>query len=431
MIFRLVHRYAGLHMALFLTIAGLTGCLLAFLAELECALNPQYRVDEPQSAVFDPLTLREQVLQRLPQARVDNLLLHRQPGEALHLWIELPAAGSSESVATALVLDPYSGAEISRRTTDIWPLTRKNLMAFVYRLHYSLALGDVGLWLFGIAALTWTLDCFVGAYLTFPAGNGPRADSQAATSRRSWWARWANAWIVKWRGSAWRVSFDLHRAAGLWVWAMLLVFAWSGVAFNLGDQVYQPLMRLVFDIHDPIGELPTVPEPVPSPSLAWRAAHRVGQALMAEQARLHGFKVLREQMLGYDSKRGIYRYAVLSDRDVNERWGNTTVAFDAATGALVALSLPTGQNAGTTITQWLVALHTAHLWGLPMQIFVCAMGLVVAMLSITGVYLWLKKRCARKSKGDRGNFPDPASESGCLKLPLDEPRRSACGHRDS
>ena len=35
-------------------------------------------------------------------------------------------------------------------------------MAFVYRLHYSLALGDFGLWLFGVAALVWTLDSVVG-----------------------------------------------------------------------------------------------------------------------------------------------------------------------------------------------------------------------------------------------------------------------------
>ncbi|MFQ5415166.1 MAG: PepSY domain-containing protein, partial [Phycisphaerae bacterium] len=43
-----------------------------------------------------------------------------------------------------------------------------NLMPFVYRLHHSLALGTVGTWIFGVVALLWTLDCFVGAWLTFP-----------------------------------------------------------------------------------------------------------------------------------------------------------------------------------------------------------------------------------------------------------------------
>jgi len=31
----------------------------------------------------------------------------------------------------------------------------------------------------------------------------------------------------------------------------------------------------------------------------------------------------------------------------------------------------------------------------PDRIFVCGMGLVVAMLSVTGVYIWWKKRAAR------------------------------------
>ena len=36
------HRYAGLAMTVFLIIVGLTGSLLAFYAELEQALNPQF-----------------------------------------------------------------------------------------------------------------------------------------------------------------------------------------------------------------------------------------------------------------------------------------------------------------------------------------------------------------------------------------------------
>ena len=35
---------------------------------------------------------------------------------------------------------------------------------------------------------------------------------------------------------------DLHRAGGLWLWAMLFVFAWSSVAFNL-TPAYDAVMR--------------------------------------------------------------------------------------------------------------------------------------------------------------------------------------------
>jgi uncharacterized iron-regulated membrane protein len=38
----------------------------------------------------------------------------------------------------------------------------------------------------------------------------------------------------------------------------------------------------------------------------------------------------------------------------------------------------------------------AQVWGMPFKIFVCFVGLLIAMLSITGVYIWLKKRKSEK-----------------------------------
>lgn len=394
-----VHRWAGLGIATFLVVAGLTGGLLAFLPELETALNPHHRVAEPPGAVFDPLALREAVQQRLPLARVEQLPLHCDAGQALHLWIELPdGAGDGEAVATALVLDPYSGAELSRRTTALWPLGRHNLMAFVYRLHYSLALGDLGLWLFGAAALVWTLDAFVGLALTLPPFTRPRPGTAEAPRRRSWLARWQAAWRLKRQASAFRRVFDLHRATGLWTWLVMLAFAWSAVYFNLGDAVYRPVMRAVF------GDVPGVPPSGPQADVAdraampWPAALAHGRGLMAAQAAARGIAIRREQMLSLDGDAAEFRYAVLSDRDVSERWGATAIRFDAVDGRLLALELPTGEHAGTTLTSWIVALHTAAFWGRAMQIFVCAMGLAVSLLSLSGVYVWWRKRRARHTR---------------------------------
>lgn len=389
-----LHRYAGLAIAGVLVVAGLTGSLLAFLHELEGALNPHHRLAEPEGAAFEPLAVREAVLQRMPQARVDALPLHREAGEALHLWIEVPdPARPDEWVSMALVLDPFSARELSRRSTEIWPLNRQNLMAFVYRLHYSLALGDIGLWLFGMAALVWTLDCFVGAWLTLPRRPAHRVSGHRTERVRRWYARWAAAWRVGWHSSTHRTSFDLHRAAGLWTWAMLLAFAWSAVYFNLGEAVYKPVMRLVAGYAEM--EPPEVDRQDPAgPTLSWAQAHRTGRALMAEQAQRLGLHIRREQMLSHDPESGVFRYAVLSDRDVSDKWGATLVVFDDVHGRLLALELPTGQNAGRTLTHWIVALHTAAFWGLPMKLFVCGMGLVVAGLSLTGAYLWLAKRRA-------------------------------------
>ena len=393
-----IHRWAGLFIAGFVMVAGLTGSLLAFLPELEAALNPHHRVAERPGAVFDPLAVREAVLQRLPDARVDQLPLHRDAGQALHLWIELPdAQRGGAPVTIALVLDPYSGAELSRRTTALWPLGRHNLMAFVYRLHYSLALGDFGLWLFGVAALVWTLDSVVGLWLTLPPPRTPRRSE--AAHRRSWFARWRPAWQLKWHSSTFRRVFDLHRAGGLWGWLVMLAFAWSAVYFNLGDTVYRPVMDAVFGAPH---ALPMPEAPVghgSAAAMSWPAALAQGRRLMAEQALAHGIAIRREQLLSLDEEGANFRYAVLSGRDVSERWGATAVRFDAVDGRLLAVDLPTGAHAGTTLTSWIVALHTAAFWGLAMKLLVCATGLAAALLSLAGVYVWWRKRNARRAAG--------------------------------
>ena len=55
-----LHRYAGLAMALFLVIVGLTGSVLAFREELDVWLNPELlTVAKRDAPMLDPLVLRE------------------------------------------------------------------------------------------------------------------------------------------------------------------------------------------------------------------------------------------------------------------------------------------------------------------------------------------------------------------------------------
>ena len=84
--------------------------------------------------------------------------------------------------------------------------------------------------------------------------------------------------------------------------------------------------------------------------------------------------------------------------------------FDADTGELAAepehpAPEPTWRLVGDSITSWVTALHMARVFGLPMKIFVCAMGFVIAALSVTGVYIWWKKRSARRSRREKSGTP--------------------------
>jgi len=409
----LAHRWVGLVIAGFLVLAGVTGSLLAWLDELEVIVNPALhlvRPPHPQARPLDPLLLREMVARRYPEAATRAVWLAPRPGRS-HVFFLAgardPATGQARELANDQVfVDPYTGDVVGERRWGDISQGLKNLMPFIYRLHYSLALGRVGEYVLGIVALLWTLDCFVGAWLTLPP---PRPRTMP---RSSWLARWLPSWRLRWRAGGYRRLFDTHRAGGLWPWAMLFVLAWSSVAFNLA-QVYHPVMRSLFDSQPDVYEQPAGPIRSEPPALGWAQARESGRRLMADQARRHGFTIDGEEWLSYDAARRLYRYDVRSSRDINAHIANTRLHFDADSGQLRALWLPTGAASADTIRTWLTTLHMAALWGWPMKLFVCLMGLLVSWLSVTGVVVWARKRAGRRQPAAQRAAPRVEDRLAC------------------
>lgn len=393
-----IHRWAGLIMAGLLIVVGLTGSLLAFYPELNKLINPQaYQIQSGK-----PLSLSELAelgLKRIPAARVDTIF-YGEEGEAA--WVGMSARpGQPELEFGYLRLDPVSGEEIMRQTWGAILEGWHNLMPFIYKLHYNLALGSFGMWILGICALIWTIDCFVGFYLSLPQRkkSAPSVSLNSSTAKMlNWCRRWQPAWKIRWHSSKYKLNFDLHRASGLWLWPVLFIFAWSSVYMNLWDTVYTWTTRAVFEYKAPWTELPRLDNIAQEPRLNWRQAEAAGRYWMDRQAELHDFEVYQPVALRFDRERNVYQYTVRSSRDIQDRRGTTRVFFDADTGAFKLLLLPSGQYTGNTVTSWLYALHMGNVFGLPWRIFVCIIGLIIVMLSVTGIIIWSKKRHAEKTK---------------------------------
>lgn len=229
----------------------------------------------------------------------------------------------------------------------------------------------------GFVALAWTLDCFVGLYLTFPM------------SGKAWFQRWRHAWKIRRPASRATLNTGLHRVGSLCLWVMLLVFAWSSVAFNL-PSVYEPVMGAFFHMPPENPQATSVPRN--GSMLSWAQAETRGKALMEELGSRHGFAVKKPILLFLDRKAGVYTWRVRSTLDIIDRGGETSIRFDAYTGALTSIDLPRRQYSGQTAKTWLSALHTANVFGLSYRIFVCLLGLSIVMLSVTGVVIWMRKR---------------------------------------
>lgn len=384
-----LHRWVGLLIASFLVLVGLTGSLLAFNTELERVFAPQlFAVPQPHRPRLDLGELATRAERLVPEARVQAVTYTEW--DQVSVWFEPrtnPATGQPYELGfTEFFMDPWSGRELGRRIRGDLSEGSVNLMPFIYDLHWRLLLGDVGQWALGIVALLWTVDCVLSVYLTLPSGRGP------------FWKRWWRAWQVRRRTGVVRVSFDVHRAGGLWLWPLLFIFAWSAVMMNIRP-VYEVAMSAVFDyrpwIEPPVSSLPVTIRP----RLDWHEALLAGESLIAEQATRQGFTYGQALSLMYFPESRTYLYEVRGSRDLFERspkGGGTDVIFDGDTGAFRELSQPTGEHTGNTLESWLYALHMARVFGRPYQVLVAALGILVTMLSATGVYLWWRKRQARK-----------------------------------
>lgn len=385
----LVHRWTGLFLAGFLTVVGLTGALLAWNDELERVFAPAL-FTLPTTAVprapLDIFTLRA-VAERASGGAVNGVDWTREPDAPALFYVEARPGGPPPA-NDQIAIDPFTGRVLGARRYGDLSQGSINLMPFVYQLHDSLALGETGSTILGIVALLWTIDCFVGAYLTFPA----RARTRRAAT--SWLRRWMPSWLLRWRAGGFRLLYDVHRAGGLWPWALMLVIAWSSVSFNL-PQVYVPVTRVLLGIG--VTPSPHTADPARPPRLDWMAAHDRAVVLMADAARRKDFTVLSERLLFYDSASHRYDYRVLGSLDPG-RTGNTRILMDGDTGALVDLSLPTGQVAGETVTSWIGDIHVADVFGIAMKLALTVTGLGIASLSITGVWIWWRKRTAHRRK---------------------------------
>ncbi|MBS0380508.1 MAG: PepSY domain-containing protein [Proteobacteria bacterium] len=380
-----LHRWVGLVIAAFLILEGLTGSVLAFRVPLERAINPELFGVPGTSSPPDLATLAERAEAQEPHARIDYFSVdHDQVVVRVSPRVNPSSARPWPIGFDRVFLDPSTGRELGRRRESDLSQGSQNVVSFLYALHMELAAGSVGYWTLGIVALAWTVDCFVGLYLTMPAG----------LHRFAW--RWAPAWRIKTRASAVRVNFDLHRAGGLWLWPILFVFAWSSVMFNL-NPVYVPVMSAAMDYRDPSSVInqPGLHENQ-HPKLGWRDAQDLGARAMDRIAVERGFRILRPYGMAYIESFGVYTYAVESSLNVQQNAWSTSVWVDGDTGEIRDVSIPRGEHSGNTAETWLRALHFADVHNsTAYRVFVGTVGIVVVMLSITGIYLWWKKRRAR------------------------------------
>jgi uncharacterized iron-regulated membrane protein len=269
----------------------------------------------------------------------------------------------------------------------------------------------------GIVGLIWIFDGFLGFYLTLPArarGRLEGADEAAlldGNGGRRFWQRWQPAWRIKRNAGASRLNFDLHRAGGLWFWSLLLIMAVSSVSFNLHDEIFEPVVNAV----SPLTPSPfdTREERTPDKLIEPRVSLATILANAQGEARWRGWSEPASGVF-YNPLYGLH--GVRFGDDHAPGLGNAWLYFDGLTGEVLGAHVPGEGSAGDVFHQLQYPLHSGQVLGLPGRVVICITGLAVAMLSITGIIIWARKRRVRGRR--RARAIDGPAEVAATALTL-------------
>ncbi len=108
--------------------------------------------------------------------------------------------------------------------------------------------------------------------------------------------------------------------------------------------------------------------------------------------------------------------------------GPPVLYFDGGNGRMLGDRQPWKGTAADLFVQAQFPLHSGRILGLPGRIMISMMGLVMAMLSVTGVVIWWKKRRSRvrrpapsvswlRTDGNIATVPHPAASARVTDAP--------------
>lgn len=372
-----LHRWFGILMAVFLFLAAVSGSLLTMRESLDRWVNGDLIVY--QGAASERLETVEAVSRfeaQAPHVQVVEFPLNPHADETIPVKV-IPAPGAPALDHDEVFLDPASGDIVGTRSTEPG-LSGRQIVPLILGFHENFLLGDTGRIFLGFIALGWLLTSLVGLYLTFPR-RGP------------FFKKWLSAWTYNPKRSFARQMLDIHQASGLWLFAFVLILAFTSVALNFFFEFWAPFAEMIAPTGESYFDQPVLFPEGTQPDLSFQQALTRTQ----EQIAAAGVSWQPATMLYYPDY-NLYG-ATLTDNGVlnYKALGPIYYHFDAATGAFVQQVNPYDDSTGLALMRSVYPLHSGEIGG-PATVFIVFLtGLATAEMCVTGIWVWLKKRGPR------------------------------------
>lgn len=350
-----IHLWLGIGLGLLLVPIGLSGSLLVWHDHLDAAIHPQ-RYAVTTGPALPATTLMTLAGERAgPSFRPWVIRFPESPGWPVVVSVRQARAEPGERPRMLSVyLDPPTG-----RVLDVVNF-RTSLIGFLHRFHENLTIPEYsGRAIVGWSGVAMLILSLSGIYLWWPRRGGFRSG-------------------LRWRRGP-TVSLNLHHLLGFWIALPLAVVSATGIYLGFPQQGRQllssvapmsPTQRGGFNA--PLLATPQMSADTALDSALHVAPGAVPAAVFAPTAQNRAWRVLVR---------------------LPDMAGTTAVVVDDASGAVNKVP----QLSGDRTALWIRWIHEGSHAGAIWQVAVFISGLLPAVLAVTGLLIWLRKRRARRA----------------------------------
>jgi uncharacterized iron-regulated membrane protein len=367
-----IHRHVGFFVGIVIVIVGLTGSLLVFHGEIEAAfVERQFGAVVPQGtlvSIDQVLGAVQAEIRDRPDLKIGSLVPPKdttRPYQA-RIWDE------KSNQLTQIFVHPYTGQVLGKFTES------SNFMQIALRLHYQLAVGDIGTKLVGIAALLLLILSLTGIAL-WPG-----------------WRKLTAGFSIKWNAHPKRLNFDLHKVAGIIAATFLAFTAFTGFCWNFYEVAYPAIYAITFT--------PKLPDPVSKP-IANHPPVQLSQILQTAETAFPNAKITWISLP--TTPEGVFTIYKQRPNENND-FGNS-VYLEQFTGQVLRVDDGQKQGLGDRVLNSFTPLHYGTFGGLPTRILYVFVGLAPLMLFITGLVMWWH----RQHKQPGTSIQQPEVTSNC------------------
>jgi uncharacterized iron-regulated membrane protein len=359
-----VHLWVGLTLGLLAAISGLSGSAMVFGPELEAWLHPRAWHAAPHAPDAQPVGMQAvaDVLRKAhPASKLQIIRTPLHANGVYEAWLD--------EGTLRVTVDPYSGQILSSHHAT------RSLLGWMYFLHTELFISERGAIIMGWSGIGLFVLSLTGIVVWWPR----KGNRRAAFSWRTRTAR--------------RPGYQLHRFAGWLASLFLCIISVSGVALVF-PEITTRVLESVFQ--KPQGEKPTsrAQQRVPDVSL--------DAAIASAQQALPGARVTRITPPSKANAPIIVRLRFPEEIHPN---GQSNVYIDRHSGRVLRADDARVAARSQRLMNLPYPLHIGRWGGILSRVLHFLLGLVPAVLYVTGLMMWgsrlRRRRQAQQARRER------------------------------